>query len=292
MQTMSKQKIWIVTGSSRGLGRAIVEGVAERGDIVVATARKTEDLKDLTEKFGDRVVAVSLDVTDPEQARRVIDETVAKFGRIDVLVNNAGYASTGAFEEQTPEQFAAQIDTNFWGVVHTTRAAIPVLRQQGHGQIFQISSVGGRRASSGLSGYQTAKFAVEGFSEVLYNELKPLGVRVTIVEPGGFRTDWSGASMDFAPPMPEYSESVGKWVEFRKQYAGTEPGDPSKAAAVLFELSRETDPPLRLVLGKFARQYVKEGYEANLAELEKWSHLTLATEFDEEGAQTAVSKIL
>jgi NAD(P)-dependent dehydrogenase (short-subunit alcohol dehydrogenase family) len=276
-----QKKIWLVTGSSRGLGRAIVEEVLQRGDVVVATARKTGDLEELVRRYGDRVKAASLDVTSPDQAQHVVEETVKQFGRIDVLVNNAGYGFMGAFEEMTTEQFTGQIDTNFWGTVHLCRAAIPVLRAQRAGHIMNITSIGGRRGRQGLSGYQAAKFAVEGFSEVLSHELKAIHVKMTIVEPGGFRTDWSGASMEFAKPIADYDTVMQPFREFMQKYSGSEPGDPAKAAKVLFEVSRMSEPPLRLVLGKFAKQYVKEGYETSLAELERWSELILSTEFDD-----------
>jgi NAD(P)-dependent dehydrogenase (short-subunit alcohol dehydrogenase family) len=278
---MNDSKIWIITGSSRGLGRAIAEEVLQRGDIVVATARKTTELQSLVNKYGNRVKLTSLDVTRPEQAERVVQETSQQFGRIDVLVNNAGYGFMGAFEEMTAEQFASQIDTNFWGTVHACRAALPVLRAQRAGHIMNVTSIGGRRGRQGLSGYQAAKFAVEGFSEVLFHELKAVDVKMTIVEPGGFRTDWAGASMGFATPMKEYDPVIQPFREFMQQYTGSEPGDPAKAAKVFYELSRMDEPPLRLVLGKFAKQYVKEGYEESLAELERWSTLTLSTEYDD-----------
>ena len=278
---MAEQKIWIVTGSSRGLGRAIAEGVLQLGDVVVATARKTSDLQQLVNRYGDRVKAASLDVTRPEQAQLVVQETARQFGRIDVVVNNAGYGFMGAFEEMTPEQFAAQIDTNFWGTVHMCRAAIPVLRAQRAGHIMNITSVGGRRGRQGLSGYQAAKFAVEGFSEVLFHELKAINVKMTIVEPGGFRTDWAGTSMGFAKPIADYDPVLQPFREFMRQYTGSEPGDPVKAAKVLFDVSRMDEPPLRLVLGKFAKQYVKEGYEESLAELERWSRLSLSTDYED-----------
>jgi NAD(P)-dependent dehydrogenase (short-subunit alcohol dehydrogenase family) len=278
---MAERKIWIVTGSSRGLGRAIVEGILERGDLVVATARKTSDLKELVDRNRDRVKAASLDVTQPEQAQRVVEETVQQFGRIDVLVNNAGYGFMGAFEEMTSEQFTSQIDTNFWGTVHVCRAAIPVMRAQRAGHIMNITSIGGRRGRQGLSGYQAAKFAVEGFSEVLFHELKAINVKMTIVEPGGFRTDWGGPSMGFAKSIADYDPVIQPFREFMQQYTGSEPGDPVKATNVLFEVSRMDEPPMRLVLGKFAKQYVKEGYEQSLAELERLSNLTLSTEHDD-----------
>ena len=184
----------------------------------------------------------------------------------------------GAFEETTPEQFASQIDTNFWGTVHMCRAAIPVLRAQRAGHIMNITSIGGRRGRQGLSGYQAAKFAVEGFSEVLFHELKAINVKMTIIEPGGFRTDWAGTSMGFAKPIVDYDPVLQPFREFMRQHTGSEPGDPVKAAKVLFDVSRMDEPPLRLVLGRFAKEYVKEGYEQSLAELERWSHLSLSTE--------------
>lgn len=281
IKQMAERKIWIVTGSSRGLGRAIVEGILERGDLVVATARKTSDLKELVDRYRDRVKAASLDVTQPEQAQRVVEETVQQFGRIDVLVNNAGYGFMGAFEEMTSEQFTSQIDTNFWGTVHVCRAAIPVMRAQRAGHIMNITSIGGRRGRQGLSGYQAAKFAVEGFSEVLFHELKAINVKMTIVEPGGFRTDWGGPSTGFAKSIADYDPVIQPFREFMQQYTGSEPGDPVKATNVLFEVSRMDEPPMRLVLGKFAKQYVKEGYEQSLAELERLSNLTLSTEHDD-----------
>jgi NAD(P)-dependent dehydrogenase (short-subunit alcohol dehydrogenase family) len=257
-----------------------MEGILDRGDIVVATARKLGELESLTEKYADRLLLVALDVTSPEQAQAAIGQVLQHYGRLDVLVNNAGNGLIGAFEEMSPEEFSSQIATNFLGVVNMCRAALPALRKQGSGHIMQISSVGGRRASAGLSGYQAAKFAVEGFSEVLAQEIGPLGVKMTIVEPGGFRTDWGGASMSFASPMKSYEPVVGAFREWYKTYSGTEPGDPAKAAKVLFDISRMDEPPLRLPLGVFAKQFLKEGYTTSLTELDRWSSLTEATEID------------
>jgi len=175
-------KIWFITGSSRGFGRALVEAVLVAGDKVVATARKPEDLADLSESYGDQVRAVKLDVTSPAEVARAVAAALDAFGHIDVVVNNAGYGFFGAFEEMSTDEFKGQIDTNFWGVVHVTRAVVPILRRQGFGHIIQITSTGGRRAVPGLSGYHAAKFAVEGFSEALAQEIKPLGLKVTIVE--------------------------------------------------------------------------------------------------------------
>jgi NAD(P)-dependent dehydrogenase (short-subunit alcohol dehydrogenase family) len=180
------------------------------------------------------------------------------FGRLDVVVNNAGYGVMGTFEEQASEQFVGQMDVNFWGMVNVCQVA-PDTSQQRSGHIMNVTSIGGRRARQGLSGYQTAKFAVEGFSELLFHELKAIDVKMTLVEPGGFRTDWAGASMTFTESMKEYEPAISPFREFMKNYAGTEPGDPVKAAGVLFAISRMEEPPMRLVLGRFAKQHMKKG---------------------------------
>ncbi|MFT3693951.1 MAG: SDR family NAD(P)-dependent oxidoreductase [Kofleriaceae bacterium] len=269
------QKNWFITGSSRGLGKSLVAAAVAAGDTVVATARNPEQIQK-----HDRIRALPLDVTDAEQAKRAIAEA----GRIDVVVNNAGQGLLGAFEETTTEQFDQQIDLNFYGVVNVTRAALPQLRAQRSGHIIQISSIGGRLGAPGLSGYQAAKFAVEGFSEVLFHELKPLGIRMTIVEPGGFRTDWAGASMQWAAnPIDDY-KPVREFRERVMKRGGYEPGDPDRAAAAIVTLAHsEGDAPLRLPLGSDAYTYLKLVYESNLAELERTKAITTSTDFPGEG---------
>lgn len=269
---------WFITGSARGLGRSLVRAAVEAGDRVVATARNPEALSDLVAAHGDRVVPLPLDVTDPAQARAAVDAAVARVGRLDIVVNNAGQGLLGAFEEMTDAQFDAQLDINFFGVVHVTRAALPVLRRQRAGHLVQISSVGGRAGAPGLSGYQAAKFAVEGFSEVLFHELKPLGVKVTIVEPGGFRTDWAGASMATAAPLEDY-KAVHEFRAMVARRAGYELGDPDRGAQAILSAVRSDSPPLRLPLGSDAYAYMKLTYESNLAELERTKPLTLSTDF-------------
>lgn len=273
-------KVWFITGSSRGLGRALVEAALANGDRVVAAARKPEALADLGAAHGDRLRGVALDVTDPAQAGAAVREGIDAFGGLDVLVNNAGYGFFGAFEEMAADDFRAQIDTNFWGVVHVTRAALPFLREQGSGHILQISSIGGRHAVPGLSAYHAAKFAVEGFSESLAQEVAPLGIRLTIVEPGGFRTDWAGASMAYAPPMDAYGASVGAMRDFLRPFAGQEPGDPRKAASVIVGIAGTPDAPLRLPLGNDALALLRQCYKSNAEGLERWAHLTRSTDFD------------
>jgi NAD(P)-dependent dehydrogenase (short-subunit alcohol dehydrogenase family) len=273
-------KIWFVTGSSRGLGRKLVEAILAAGDKVIATARKPEELKDLSAMYGDNIRTVKLDVTSPEDVKNAVSVAVETFGRIDVLVNNAGYGFLGAFEEMSDEEFKGQIDTNFWGVVNVTRAILPHMRQQSSGHIIQITSIGGRSAFPGFSGYHAAKFAVEGLSEALALEVKPLGLKVTIVEPGGFRTDWAGASMAFAQPIEAYGTTIGFMREQLRLRNGNQPGDPRKAAQAILKLVDMPEAPLRLPLGNDAMAVLRKGYKTSSEELERWAGLTKSTDFD------------
>jgi NAD(P)-dependent dehydrogenase (short-subunit alcohol dehydrogenase family) len=285
-------KIWLVTGSSRGFGRSLAEAILRHGDCVVATARNLETLKDLQAEYGDRILPFRLDVTDAAQGKAAIAAAVKTFGRLDVLVNNAGYALMGAVEELSDGQFAGQINANFWGVVHMCRAALPVMREQRSGYIMQFSSVGGRQANPGLSAYQAAKFAVEGFSEALAQEIKPLGIRLTVIEPGGFRTDWGGESMAFAQPMVEYAPTAGAVAGYIRANAGHEPGDPSKAAQVLLQLAEMAEPPLRLPLGSDAVGILREIYRKNLVLLEEWAALSESTDFETKQSPEDVHPVL
>jgi NAD(P)-dependent dehydrogenase (short-subunit alcohol dehydrogenase family) len=273
-------KIWFVTGSSRGLGRTLVEAILAAGDKVIATARKPEELKDLSATYGDSIRAVKLDVTSPADVEKAVSVAVETFGCIDVLVNNAGYGFLGAFEEMSEKEFKGQIDTNFWGVVNVTRAILPQLRQQGSGHIIQITSIGGRSAFPGFSGYHAAKFAVEGLSEALALEVRPLGLKVTIVEPGGFRTDWAGASMAFAKPIEAYAPTIGFMREQLQLRNGNQPGDPRKAAQAILKLVDMPEAPLRLPLGNDAIAVLRNGYKTSAEELERWADLTRSTDFD------------
>ncbi len=276
-------RTWLITGSSRGLGRALAEAVLANGDRAVATARHPEDLTDLVDRYGDRIRAVALDVTDPAAARAAVRTAVDTFGGLDVVVNNAGYANSSPIEETPDEDFRAQIDTNLFGVVHVTKAALPVLRAQRSGHIIQISSIGGRAGGSpGIAAYQAAKFAVAGFSRSLAAEVKPLGIKVTVVEPGAFRTDWAGSSMRVAPVGEDYADTVGAINLRREKMSGSQPGDPVRAAQVLLELVRLDEPPLHLLLGSDALKMAKQDAKTRLAEAEDWAALTLATDFPEE----------
>src|ERR1041385_4812187 len=223
-------QVFFLTGSSRGLGRQIAEAALAAGHQLVATARQPETLADLTERYDGRILPVALDVTDPDAAVAAVTAGAEAFGRIDVVVNNAGYANLAAVEDMTLTDFRAQVDANLFGVVNVTKAALPLLREQGGGHIIQVSSIGGRLATAGLSAYQAAKWAVGGFSEVLAKEVSPLGVKVTVLEPGGMQTDWAGDSMDIPPVSAPYAPTVGKSAERMRDFAATSASDPAKVA--------------------------------------------------------------
>jgi NAD(P)-dependent dehydrogenase (short-subunit alcohol dehydrogenase family) len=272
-------QVWLITGSSRGLGRALAEAVLAAGHKLVATARNPAQLADLAERYGDQVRTFALDVTDPRAASDAIDTAIQAFGRLDVLVNNAGYGNIGSIEDTDLAEIRAQIETNLFGVIHLTKAAIPVLRKQGSGHIIQFSSVGGRVGAMGRAPYSTAKWGVEGFSEVLAKEMGPLGVKVTMIEPGGFRTDFAGSSTTLSEGRPEYDSTVGAAARFQQAYNGTQPGDPAKAAAVILQVAAMNEPPLRLLLGSDAVRVVEQAELARLEADRKWRHLSISTDF-------------
>ncbi len=245
-------KVWFVTGSSRGLGLALAKTILERGDRLVATARRPTDLRALVDAHGDRVRAVELDVTRADEARSAIDVARQVFGRLDVVVNNAGYANVNSVEDIAEDDFRAQIETNFFGVVNVTRAALPLLREQRAGHVIQISSIGGRMATQGIAAYQSSKWAVGGFSEVLAKEVGPLGIRVTVVEPGGMRTDWSGSSMRIDEIRPAYEATVGWFAEHMRGGPMAAQSDPSKVARLVLAVADTANPPLRVLAGSDA----------------------------------------
>jgi NAD(P)-dependent dehydrogenase (short-subunit alcohol dehydrogenase family) len=273
-------KIWLVTGSSRGLGREIARAALEIGSRVVATARRREQLDDFVDIYGDRVRTAALDVTDPEAARYAVGVAVAEFGQLDVVVNNAGYANSAPIEEMTEEDFRAQIEANLFGVVNVTRAALPILRQQRSGVFVQFSSVGGRVGGTpGMGAYQTAKFAVEGFSEVLANEVAPFGVKVIIIEPGAFRTDWQGSSMQLHAVGPDYEQTVGEFNRSRRRADGKQPGNPARAARIIVDVVAMDEPPRRLLLGAGAVTLAREAGQRGAAELERWADLSASADY-------------
>lgn len=274
-------KVFLVTGSSRGLGRQIAEKVLAAGHSLVATARRPEHLADLAEKYADRVRTVALDVTDPAAAVAAVRVAVEAFGRLDVVVNNAGYANTASVEDMTGEDFREQVDANLFGVVNVTKAALPVLREQGSGHVIQVSSVGGRVTTPGLSAYQAAKFAVGGFSEVLAQEVAPLGIRVTVLEPGGMRTDWAGSSMTVHPVSPAYEPTVGRVNSLRDNLMGTAASDPAKVADVVLTLVELAEPPVRLLLGSDAVGFAAKVEQARAESDAAWRELSVSTDYDD-----------
>jgi NAD(P)-dependent dehydrogenase (short-subunit alcohol dehydrogenase family) len=271
--------VWLITGSSRGLGRALAQAVLAAGHRLVATARRPEDLAALASQYGDNIRTVALDVTNPESARAAVQQAVDAFGRLDVVVNNAGYGNIASIEDGDEADFRAQMETNFFGVANVTRAAIPVLREQGAGHIIQVSSIGGRVGTPGLAAYQSAKWAVEGFSEVLAKEVGPLGIKVTIVEPGGFRTDWAGSSMTVATPSAAYQATIGPMIEYREHHQAV--GDPAKAAQAILRIAGIDAPPLRLLLGTDAVTIAKQVHATQSAGDAKWRELSLSTDADD-----------
>jgi NAD(P)-dependent dehydrogenase (short-subunit alcohol dehydrogenase family) len=278
-------KVFLVTGSSRGLGRQIAEAVLAAGHQLVATARRPAAVADLAGRYGDRVLPVPLDVTDPEAAAAAVRAGVEAFGRLDVVVNNAGYANLAAVEDITLADFREQIDANLLGVVYVTKAALPVLRAQGRGHIIQVSSVGGRLATPGLSAYQAAKWAVGGFSEVLAREAGPLGIKVTVLEPGGMRTDWAGSSMRVPPVSEPYRATVGAMAAIHSGGGATALGDPAKVAQVVLAVADLAEPPLRLILGSEAYAYATAAAAVRAESDLAWHDLTVST--DRDGATDA-----
>jgi len=271
-------QVFLLTGSSRGLGRSIAEAVLAAGHQLVATARTPAQLDDLVARYGDQVRAVALDVTDPAGAQAAVDAATSAFGRLDVLVNNAGYADLAAVEDVTLDAFRAQIDTNLLGVVYLTKAALPVMREQGGGHIIQVSSVGGRMATPGLGAYQAAKWAVGGFSEVLAAEVAPLGVKVTVLEPGGMRTDWAGSSMNIPPVSAPYAPTVGVSAERMKGFAESSASDPDKVAEAVLAVAALEEPPVRLLIGSDAYNYGRAAWERRLATDAEWEALSTSTD--------------
>ncbi|UBU17951.1 oxidoreductase [Nonomuraea gerenzanensis] len=273
-------KVWLITGSSRGFGLSLAREVLERGQRVLATARRPEQLDDLVGRYGDRVRPFALDVTDAQAARAAVRAATETFGRLDVVVNNAGYATSASIEDMPDEEFRRQLETNLYGVVNVTKAALPVLRQQRSGHFVQFSSIGGRVGGSpGMSAYQSAKFAVEGFSEVLNAEVKPLGVKVTIIEPGGFRTDWGGSSMTTLPSHADYDQTVGEMDRYRESTVDTWAGDPDRAAKIIADVVELAEPPLRLLLGAGAVEMADRSSKARAAEAEQWAEVSRSADF-------------
>jgi NAD(P)-dependent dehydrogenase (short-subunit alcohol dehydrogenase family) len=281
-QENDSHQVWFITGSSRGLGRALVRAALDAGDLVVATARRPEQLADFAERYGDRVLPLPLDVTDPDAVQAAVDAAAKRFGRLDVVVNNAGYANVAPIETGDEADFRAQFETNFWGVYHVSKAVIPRLRAQGGGTIVQFSSVGGRVGGSpGIASYQAAKFAVDGFSRVLAAETGPFGVTVMVVEPSGFATDWAGSSMTVFDIPAGYDATIGAMHRRVRASAGGAAGDPDRAAQIVVRAVKRDNPPSHLLLGVTAAEMALDYSRRQLAEARTWEKVSRSADYAE-----------
>jgi NAD(P)-dependent dehydrogenase (short-subunit alcohol dehydrogenase family) len=262
-------RTWLITGASRGFGRSFAQAALAAGDRVGATARDTSSLKDLVSEHGDAVLPVELDVTDRGAVFDAVRNVHEHFGRLDVVVNNAGYGVSGAIEELSEEQARRQLEVNLFGALWVTQAALPILREQRSGWIVQVSSIGGLAAFPLTGIYHASKWALEGFSETLRQEVEPFGIKVLIVEPSGFRTDWAGSSMDRAEPIDAYQQidQIAQRRAFQQEdNNGSQPGNPDLAAQALLQTLDRDDPPFRLLLGNVAYDVAVDRYETRLTE--------------------------
>lgn len=275
------QRVWLVTGTGHGLGRAIAEAALSAGDKLIATARDLRLLDDLVAEFGDAVRPVELDVADEGQGRAAVQAAVESFGRLDVLVNNAGYGDSAPFEEMSSEDFRRLIDVVFFGTAYLTRAALPIMRAQRSGLIVQISSAGGRHAWPGQAAYHAAKWAVGGFTDAVRAETAPFGVRLITLEPGGIRTDWGRRAYADRPPMhPDYHATVGASQDMLASYWGHEPIDPRRFAALVVRLSRMEDLPARLLIGAQTCELIGQAENERAKVAERWRPVSECVEFD------------
>lgn len=280
LENAASPRVWLITGASSGLGRAIAEAALAVGDSVVGTARRIAALDDLAARHPGRFDAVQLDVTDTARIPAVVAAAVDRFGRIDVLVNSAGQALIGAVEETTDRELRDLMDLHFFGPAALTREILPHLRRQRSGAIVQVSSMGGRMSFAGCSAYSATKFALEGLSEALSDEITPFGIRVLIVEPGAFRTGLHGAAMRISIPNPAYADTVGPVRAQMRDFDSTQPGDPAKAAAAILDVLAAEKPPLRLVLGDDAVDAISTSLDQSRSELLDWEPLSRNTALD------------
>jgi NAD(P)-dependent dehydrogenase (short-subunit alcohol dehydrogenase family) len=277
---ITSSRIWLITGVSGGLGRALALEAAQNGDIVFGTLRKPEQIDEFNDLVHGKTFGIQLDVNKHDQIAPVITHIIDQFGKIDVLVNNAGYGLFGAVEEVTMGEAREQMETNFFGALAVTQAVLPVMRSQKSGRILQISSIAGLSANPGLGIYNASKFALEGFTEALALETKHLNIHVTLVEPGPFRTDWAGSSSArSAKIIPEYDSTAGERIRTINGISGKQPGDPVKAAKAIITIVKSDTPPLRLALGKIAVDVIRNKIRLLEKELGQWEELSVGTDF-------------
>lgn len=279
--TQSNGRVWLITGASSGFGRALAEAVLAGGDTVVAAARRTAPLEDLVARYPDRARAIALDVTDQHLAATAVADAVLWYGRIDVLVNNAGRGMIGAVEETTDSELRELMDLHFFGPAALTRAVLPHLRAQGSGAIVQLTSMGGRISFAGAGGYSATKFALEGLTEALAEEVAPFGIKVMLVEPGAFRTGFAGGALAQTMPMDAYAASVGQFRKALPESDGQQPGDPAKAAAAILAALDDEHTPLHLPLGNDAYDVIRERMQGAERDMVRWEKVGRGVDFDE-----------
>ena len=291
MGSTSENRVWFITGASTGFGRLLAEEVLKQGGKVIATARKLEAVSDLEDRFPERAKAYALDVTDPAQVISIVAQATSCFSPVDVLVNNAGYGLTGAIEEATEDEFMPMFETNVFGLLRVTKALLPKMRERGSGHIINLSSIGGLIAMPGWGYYNATKFAVEGLTEALAGECEPLGIHVTAIEPGAFRTDFLGRSgKEAETQIEDYSPTAGKAREYFQTQAGKQRGDPQRAVEAIIAVVNAAKPPRHLVLGKAALTRFRKRLEDWTGELDAWESTTMGADFPEnEGEQRAMS---
>jgi NAD(P)-dependent dehydrogenase (short-subunit alcohol dehydrogenase family) len=279
MAFSSSNRVWLITGCSSGFGQAFAQAVIVHGDQLVATARNVEQIATLESAHPDQVRVLALDVTNIQQAQAASTATLDAFGHIDVLVNNAGYGLFGTFEELSDEQIHQQMEANLFGAMNVTRAVLPAMRAQGSGHLVQMSSLGGQVGFPRSAAYAASKFALEGWSEALSKELAPFGIKVTIVEPGGFRTEWAGRSI-VKPDLPStYDAAMTEQHASMERANERQPGDPARAAQALIAVVESKHPPLRLPLGTDAVTVIRQHLQQQINELDRWEPLSRSTDF-------------
>ena len=274
IEPLMSEKVWFITGASRGFGREWTIAALERGDKVAATVRDLASLEDLAAKHGDALLPLQLDVTDREADFAAVAQAHEHFGRLDIVVNNAGYGQFGMIEEISEEDARAQIETNVFGALWVTQAALPFMREQGSGHIIQVSSIGGITAFPNVGIYHASKWALEGFSQALAQEVADFGVHVTLIEPGGFSTDWAGSSARHAAELPDYAEIHAKAAESRASRS-SKPGDPQASARAILKVVDAPEPPLRVFFGELPLQLATADYEKRLATWKEWQPVAI-----------------
>jgi NAD(P)-dependent dehydrogenase (short-subunit alcohol dehydrogenase family) len=269
------QKVWFVTGTSRGFGRVWAEAALKRGDKVVATARDPATLEALVEQYGEAVLPLRLDVTERETVFSQFAKGYEHFGRIDVVLNNAGYGLFGAIEENTEQEVRHQMEVNFFGALWVIQAALPYLRKQGGGHILSTSSIGGVLAIPSLGIYNASKWALEAANEALAQEVAPYGIKITLIEPGGYATDWAGSSAVHSEPNAAYDEMRGFLADMFKS---VEPGDPDATSEAILKVVDAEKPPLRIVLGNFGLPIIRKTYKERLKTWSEWEAVSVAAQ--------------